>query len=406
MVRGDIASSGADALPAPLTVMAGSPTVQPRNQLVGRTIRDGWKIVERLDKKEGDSGGTFGTGYLATRDEGEMAFVKAIDFMSSMQGENIAATLLRVTQEFEFERQVLEFCTNRGMTKVLRFYGHDQVSADNSANPLMMVSCLIMEAGDKDLRRLVNTNGAGAAASCAWNLFILSDVALAVSQLHAGNIAHHDIKPSNVIATKTNGSGHPQEKTPSPFGQVCARQEVKVGDLGRALRRDRAGPYDDLGFAGDPRYQPVEAFYGHVPSDWVDSREAADAYMVGSLIVYLFTGVSLQDLIARYIPAQFFPSAWRGQYDETLITVLVDATSRALHEHLRPALPAEHVDGVLSIARSLTHPDPTRRGDPKARRQLGRPVGMDRVHQKLSLIARQCAARERGLRQAETAAKT
>jgi eukaryotic-like serine/threonine-protein kinase len=406
VVESGNSTSTPDAHAAPSNVGAASGAVHPRDQLLGRTIRDGWKIVERLDKKEGDSGGTFGTGYLAKRGEDELAFVKAIDFMSSMQDENIAATLLRVTQEFEFERQVMEFCTSRGMTKVLRFYGHDQVSADTSANPLMMVSCLIMEAGDKDLRRLVNTNGAGSAATCAWNLFILSDVALAVSQLHAGNIAHHDIKPSNVIATKTNGDGHPQEKAPSPEGQICARQEVKIGDLGRVLRRDKAGPYDGLGFAGDQRYQPLEAFYGHIPSDWVDSREAADAYMVGSLIVYLFTGVSLQDLIARYIPQQFFPDTWRGQYDETLLTVLIDATSRVLHEHLRPAVPAQHVDEILAIARSLTHPDPKRRGDPKARRQLGRPVGMDRVYQRLSLLARQCAARERGRSQAAAAAKT
>lgn len=368
----------------------------PRDQLLGRTIKDGWVLVEKLEKKSGDSGGRFGTGYLARRAVGDMAFVKAIDFVSAMKGGNVAAALLRVTQEFEFEREVLQYCTQKGMTKVLRFYGHDEVFADDSDNPLMKVSCLIMEAGDKDLRRLVNAKGAGTGVSAAWNLFIISDVALAVAQLHNGGIAHHDIKPSNVIATKSSGRANPQETSPAPGGGIGARQEVKVGDLGRVLRRDQAGPFDGLGFAGDKRYQPLERFYAYVPADWVDSREAADAYMVGSLIVYLFTGVSLQDLVGRYLPEPFHPLNWRGPYDEALITVLVDATTRALHEHLRPALPAKFADDIMAIAKSLTHPNPKMRGDPKARQQLGRPVGIDRLQQRLLLLARRCAADERG----------
>lgn len=363
---------------------------------MGKTIKDGWILIEKLEKKAGDSGGTFGTGYLAKRGEGDLAFVKAIDFVSALEGDNIAATLLRVTQEFEFEREVMEYCTQRGMSKVLRFYGHDEVSADGSVDPLMKVSCLIMEAGDKDLRRLVNTNGAGAAAGCAWNLFIISDVALAVAQLHGGGIAHHDIKPSNVIATKPIGKAKPQDAASAPTGGVSSRQEVKVGDLGRVLRRDQVGPFNGMGFAGDKRYQPLEGFYGHVPTDWVDSREAADAYMVGSLIVYLYTGVSLQDLIGQYLPERFYPKNWHGQYDNGLLTVLVDATARALHEHLRPALPTQFADEILTITKDLTHPDPNRRGDPKARKQLGRPVGMDRVQQRLLMLARRCAALERG----------
>lgn len=373
-----------------------SPTPSPREQLLNRTLKDGWVLTEKLEKKSGDSGGTFGTGYLATRGDGALAFVKAIDYVSAMSSGDIASALLKVTREFQFEREVMEYCTIKGMSKVLRFYGHDEISADGSNNPMMKVSCLIMEAGDKDLRRLVNTNGAGTAAGCAWNMFIICDVAQAVSQLHGGGIAHHDIKPSNVIATRPAGKVNHQEASPAPAGGVRARQEVKIGDLGRVLRRDQDGPFNGYGFAGDQRYQPLESFYSHVPTDWVDSREAADAYMVGSIVVYLYTGVSLQDLIGRYIQPPFYPENWRGSYDQALLTVLVDATARALHDHFRPTLPAKFADEIMAITRSLTHPDPKLRGDQKSRRQLGRPVGLDRIHQRLLLLARRCAADERG----------
>ena len=41
--------------------------VYPRDQLLGKTLRDGWLLAERLDKKDGDSGENFGSGYLAKR---------------------------------------------------------------------------------------------------------------------------------------------------------------------------------------------------------------------------------------------------------------------------------------------------------------------------------------------------
>lgn len=375
--------------------MNNTATVSPKDMLLGKTIKDGWCLVERLEKKAGDSGGTFGTGYLAARGMGELAFVKAIDYVAAFAGGNLARDLLRVTQEFEFEREILEFCTNKGMTKVIHFYGHDELSADGSGNPMMKVSCLIMEAGDKDLRRLVLSNGAGAGAGCAWNLFILSDIAQAVAQLHLSDIAHHDVKPSNVIAIKDLKKSIFQDAAPAPLGGIAARQEVKIADLGRVLRKNEAGPFNAYGFAGDKRYQPLEASYGHTPVDWVDSREAADAYMVGSLVFYLFVGVSLQDLIAQYIQPKFYPVNY-AQYDQALIAILVDATARAIHEHLRPSLPAEFVDEIMAITLALTHPDPKQRGDKRSRKQLGRRVGMDRIHQRLLLLARRRAAQERG----------
>jgi serine/threonine protein kinase len=376
--------------------MATATSTFPRDLLLNMTIKGGWKLTEKLEKKTGDSGGNFGSGYMATRGSGELAFVKAIDYWWAMHQPDIASSLLQLTKEFQFEREVLEFCTARGMTKVLRFYGHDEVSADGTPNPMMKVSLLIMEAGDKDLRRLVNTNGAGTTASCAWNLFIISDIVQAVAQLHAGGIAHHDVKPSNVIAVKASGNAQPQDAAPSPSGEVKRRQEVKLGDLGRVLRKDQDGPFNSEGFAGDPHHQPLETFYSHVPTDWVDSREAADAYMVGSIIVYLFTGVQLQTLVGRYLQTQFHPSNWRGGYDQALVTILVDCNARALHHHLRPVLPAAYAEEIISITQSLTHPDPKLRGDPKARQQLGRPVGLDRIYQRLNLLARRCAADERG----------
>ena len=50
----------------------------------------------------------------------------------------------------------------------------------------------------------------------------------------------------------------------------------------------------------------------------------------------------------------------------------------------------------MTILSSLTLVDPVKRGDMKARRQIGRPVGMDRIHQKFSALAATAVAMERG----------
>ena len=350
----------------------------PKAHLQGMTLASGWTLVERLDPSKGSTGGTFGIGYKATKGN-EIAFVKAIDFVDAISSPDPLAELTKLSAIANFERDVLAYCATKGMSKVLRYIGHEYISYNGSDDPLSRVSCLIMEAGTHDLRRLLNGNGL---ASCGWNLPVLRDVSLAIAQLHQGNIAHQDIKPSNVIAVR--------EKN------LNDASSMKVGDLGRVVRRDQAGPFDSQPWPGDSRYSPPERWYGFVPPDWCDSREAADAYMLGSLLIFLFTGATLQSLVVKYIPISFQPDKWTGRFDDDLLPVLVNAHVRVLHEHLLPELMPEIADRVMDIARALTQPDPTARGDTKARRQVGRPVGIDRIHNKFSELSHTCMAIERG----------
>lgn len=360
-----------------------SPAVSPstpKNHLGGRTLKSGWTLGEQLLPSSGSSGSSFGAGYKATRGD-EIAFVKAIDFVGALAATDPLEALGRLSAEATFEKDVLAYCTEKGMTKVMGYFGHEYVSSDGSNNPMTNVSCLIMEAGQQDLRRLVN--GAGLAA-CAWNLQVMRDVSMAVAQLHGGGIAHQDIKPSNVIQVS--------DKT------ADQSQTMKVGDLGRVVRRDRNGPFDTNHWPGDLRYSPPERWYGFVPPNWIDARDASDAYMLGSLLVYLFTGATLQSLVYPLIPDQFQPGKWNGGFDQDLLPVLIDIHARILNTHLKPALVPDIADRIMSIARDLTQPNPLHRGDMKARRQVGRPVGVDRIHQKLRNIALTCAAIERGRR--------
>jgi serine/threonine protein kinase len=364
-----------------MSVSAAAILPTPKSQLLGKTLASGWTLIERLEPSKGSSGGNFGVGYKATKGN-EVAFVKAIDFVEALNADDPLLELTKLSAIANFEKEVLAFCAERRMSKILRYIGHEYISSDDSNNPLTRVSCLIMESGTEDLRRLLNTSGA---ASCAWNLQVLKDVALAISQLHKAGIAHQDIKPSNVIEVATSIQG---------------KNAMKVGDLGRVVRRTQAGPFDGLAWPGDPRYAPPERWYNYIPADWSDARDASDAYMLGSLMIYLFTGATLQSLVVNILPSAFLPGTWSGSFDQDLMPVLVDVHLRVLNEHLLPRLDPALADAIYAIARNLTHPDPFKRGDANARKQAGRPVGMDRLHQKLMAIVFRSMAIERGKRPA------
>lgn len=355
-----------------------SANLSPAHLLVGHTLCCGWKLVQIMSRAPGGTGGNFGVGYIAEKN-GERAFVKAIDFVDALSSGNPLKELADLTSRANFEREALEFCGIKRMSKVVRLIAHEYVSA---SNPMNQVSCLVLEFGEGDLRGKISSRTTQAAS---WKLAVLRDVALAIDQLHRNGIAHQDIKPSNVISI------------PTSLNREIV--DMKLGDLGRVIRKSTAGPYDELPWPGDFQYSPPERWYGLRPSEWQDKREASDAFMLGSLIFFLFTGVTVQLLLLPQLPELFKPDNWRGGYSQELILVLRDAQAKIISSSLKPNIPAQIADELIEIVRQLTEPDPKLRGDPKARRQIGHPVGMDRFHPRLLHLSNKASINERvGLR--------
>lgn len=355
--------------------------VTPKSMLLGKTLDSGWKLVEQFTPSAHSTGGNFGVGYKAVRGE-EIAFVKAVDFVGAVSAPDPLLALQELIEEATFEKDVLAFCADQKMSRVVKYLGHEYFNPGNPTELHNRVSCLVMELGNDDLRGMLNKP---AMRPFTWNLQIMRDVAQALAQLHKGGIAHQDIKPSNVISVD-----------PSPVLAKAANSQVKVGDLGRVVRRDQPGPFNAAPWPGDCRYAPPERWYGYLPHNWTDAREAADAYMLGSLLLFLCTGTSLQLLVFHNLANQFKPDNWMGGFDQNLLAVLQDAHDRALATHLLPAIPLELRDEVMALAKALTNPNPLERGDVRARRQVGRPVGIDRIYQRFMALALRSTAIDRG----------
>lgn len=349
------------------------PAARPAEQLVGMQLPSGWKVVSRVTKPAGHTGGNFCVSYVAEKD-GKRAFLKAIDFVGALGEADPLAELQKLTARANFERDVLQHCSDANLSRIVRLLDAEYVSPPAfAADPMRRVFCLILEVGDGDIRKHANFT---AGTSAAWKLAVLKDVSLGLQQLHRRDVAHLDVKPSNVLSFPKNG--------------------VKLGDLGRVVRKNVAGPFDQVPWPGDIHYSPPEVWYGYRASEWQDSRVSGDAYLLGNLFYYLFVGTSFSAALCLNTPEAYQPGKWAGPFRDALL-VLRDVQVQVIRDALLPTLPGPGRlrDELHLIALQLTHPDPSERGDPRARRQHGRGVGVDRYVARFDRLAKQVEVMER-----------
>jgi len=166
----------------------------PAEQLVGKQLDNGWKVVEKLKKLPNATGGQFSFSYIVERD-GIKAFLKALDYTRAFSVPNTAEILLAMAESYSHEKNLCFQWRDRHLSRIVKAIDAGAVHIDKT-NPFTKVEYLVFELADGgDVRKKMESFKK---FDEAWVLRSLHQVAVGMNQLHTIGVAHQDLKPSNV----------------------------------------------------------------------------------------------------------------------------------------------------------------------------------------------------------------
>ena len=256
-----------------------------------------------------------------------------------------ARMLQALTEAFNLERDILEI--SKRLSNIVTVVADGTLVVDSQAAGQQPVQYLILELADESLRRMAVVSRR---LPMSVALSALHNVANGLRQLHGRQVAHQDMKPSNVLRF--------------PDG------DFKVCDVGRASVKGRPAPHDHLPVAGDRGYAPLELLYGQMDPDFVVRRWGCGAYLLGSLATFLICGAPMTALVVGELDPSAQPPAWNGTYAAALPQVRA-AFARAI-DRVTIEIPTEtpYREELMRCVRQLCDPDPALRGHPNTRATL------------------------------------
>lgn len=167
----------------------------------GDVLGDRWTIQKRMTRSMHGSGGMFSVTYLARDARGNVGFVKAMDFHEGLKADDPAMEIERMTQSFNFERGVLEYCQKHRLSRVIELIDSG-VHRPDTGDLAGVVQYLVFELAQGDIRAYIANERIWERAVA---LRTVHGVAAALQQLHRVRVAHQDVKPSNILMFEEGG---------------------------------------------------------------------------------------------------------------------------------------------------------------------------------------------------------
>jgi len=330
------------------------------HDLLGKTLKTGWTVVEKAKGKPGSTGGGFSVCYIVQKD-GKKGFLKALNILSFLRDDrgDILNAMTEMLNTFNYEKEILTRCKNKNLSKISRLL---EAAEENFPGYIAAnVYYMIFEKADSDVRNHINYTSQ---IDIAWKLKSLHNIATGIKQLHSIDISHQDVKPSNIFV----------------YDSITS----KLGDLGRSLCQTLSSPHSELNFSGDNRYAPPEVFHRFILPDWKDKVFAIDCYLLGSMAAYYFTGQSMTALLSNNLNPEInilslsFENAlpyWEIAFDKVLEIIEKDLQT------------FQQKDTLIETMRMLSNPDPRKRGHKKNINRQGNNFQLERFVETFNLLA-------------------
>ena len=345
--------------------MTDSEKAKPHESLEGLNLPGGWTVGQRIRKSKCSTGGHFSCGYLVEHADGRKGYLKALDFFSMLpQSADPARALEPLIKAFNFERDILETCRERRLSRIVSALDNGAVTPPGFPPPAT-VQYIIFELASGDARKLI---AAAEGYDLVLALSTLHEIAAGLRQLHGIGVAHQDLKPSNVLLFKE-------------------LRLSKIGDLGRAAARGAEPPHYAMHPAGDYGYAPPETLYGGELGSWETRRLGCDIYHLGSMICSLVTTIGMTPLMMMGLEPALRWRNWKGSFEDAL-DFLYPAFADAV-EYVGDEIPKELRTDVTSLLRQLCDPNPTKRGHPlNARSGGGNAFSLERYITRFDFLAK------------------
>lgn len=328
--------------------------------LAGLTLDEGWVVLGPAPPELAIGGGLFAATYIVKSSDGRMGFLKALDYSRASESPDPSILLESLTAAFNFEREVLRRCKDRGLDKVVTAIADGKIQV--SAGLQGTVQYLIFELHDGDASRQSDISRR---FNLAGTLRALHHIASGLGQLHGEGIAHQNLRPATVWN----------------YGA-----KNKIAELGGAASRERSSTLEsgpDLSY--DPCYASPEILYGYQDTDWNRRCYGCDLYLLGSMVVFFFTGASATALLRAELHDKHAWDHWTGSYDDVLPYVhdafehVLSAFDRHIDESVAPE--------IRQVVAQLCNPDPRLRGHPLNKLTKGNPYSLERYISTFDLLA-------------------
>lgn len=305
--------------------------------LKGLILDEKWEVKRKLEKGENDTGSHFSVCYIVEKD-GKEYFLKAYNlgrFFSHNGQRSIMDSMHDMAEAYRYERDLSKHCQDKHVTKVAFVKGYGEANVEGFMYGA--VPYLVFELANSDVR---NTLEFSENIDYAWRFKSLHDIAIGLKQLHMIKVSHQDLKPSNILVYDTDS---------------------KLGDLGRSVCENIDSRYSQMPFSGDLTYAPPEIMYGGSNLN----PYAFDCYMLGSLTVFYFTGMTMNGLLLQHLSNEHRPENWLGGDYSAVETYVVNAFEQALQEFTKNIEKKDYEDGLVFLVENLCNPIVSKRGHPK-----------------------------------------